>query len=65
MNGKQPLLHSRGLPTYVNAIKQTKDHYTPDEQEELQMADRIAVSTYVQGNVPETETYTDRETAAY
>jgi hypothetical protein len=27
------------------------------------MTDRIAVSTYVQGNGPETETYTDKETA--
>jgi hypothetical protein len=27
------------------------------------MTDRIAVSTYVQGHGPETETYTDKETA--
>jgi hypothetical protein len=27
------------------------------------MTDSIAVSTYVQGNGPETETYTDKETA--
>jgi hypothetical protein len=40
-----------------------KDHYTPDEQEDLQMTDRIAVSTDVQGNETEQETYTDRETA--
>jgi hypothetical protein len=46
----------------VNGIKQTKDHYTPDEQDELKMTDRIALSTYVQGNGPETETYTDMET---
>jgi hypothetical protein len=59
MNGRNKIL----LPTYVNGIKQTKDHYTPDEQEELKMTDRIAVSIYVQGNGPETETYTDRETA--
>jgi hypothetical protein len=39
------------------------DHYTTDKQEELRMADRIAVSIYVQGNGPETETYTDKETA--
>jgi hypothetical protein len=57
------VLDSRGLPIYVNGIKQTKDHYTPDEQEELKMTDRIAVSSYVQGNGPETETCTDRETA--
>jgi hypothetical protein len=60
---QDPVLDSRGLPIYVNGIKQTKDHYTPDEQEELKMTNRIAVSTYVQGNGPETETYTDRETA--
>jgi hypothetical protein len=47
----------------VNWIKQTVDHYTPDEQEELNMTDRISVSTYVQGNGPETETYTDKERA--
>jgi hypothetical protein len=54
-----PLLDTRGLPIYVNGIKQTVNHYTPDEQEELKMTDRIAVSTYVHGNGPET----DRETA--
>jgi hypothetical protein len=62
--GKQdPLLDSRGLPTYVNGVKQMIDHCTTDKQEELKMTDRIAVSTYVQGNGPETETYTDKETA--
>jgi hypothetical protein len=45
---QHPVL-SRGLPVYVNGIKQTVDHYTPDEQEELKMTNRIAVSTYVQG----------------
>jgi Zinc knuckle len=60
---QDPVLDSKGLPIYVNGIKQTKDHYTLDEQEELKMTDRIAVSTYVQGNGPETETYTYRETA--
>jgi hypothetical protein len=60
---KEPLLDTRGLPTYVNGVKQMVDHYTTDEQEELKMTDRIAVSTYVQGNGPETETYTDKETA--
>jgi hypothetical protein len=54
---------SKGLPVYINGIKQTVDHYTPDEQEELKMTDRIAGSTYVQGNGSETETYTDKETA--
>jgi hypothetical protein len=62
-NRQDPVLSTRGLPVYVNGIKQTVDHYTPDEQEELKMTDRIAVSTYVQGNGPEIETYTDNETA--
>jgi hypothetical protein len=61
--GQTAVLDSRGLPIYVNGVKQTTNHYTPDEQEELLMTDRIAVSTYVLGNGPETETYTDRETA--
>jgi hypothetical protein len=60
---QDPLLDSRGLPTYVNGVKQKIDHYTTDKQEELKITDRIAVSTYVQGNGPETETYTDKETA--
>jgi hypothetical protein len=41
---------------YVDGVKQMVDHYTTDEQEELKMTDMIAVSTYVQGNGPETET---------
>jgi hypothetical protein len=32
---RDPVLSTRGLPVYVNGIKQTVDHYTPDEQEEL------------------------------
>jgi hypothetical protein len=59
---QDPVL-SRGLPVYVNGVKQTVDHFTPDEQEELKMTDIIAVSTFVQGNGPETETYTEKETA--
>jgi hypothetical protein len=59
---QEPLLDSRGLPIYVNGVKQIVDHCTTDEREELKMADRIAVSTYVQGNGPETVTYTDKET---
>jgi hypothetical protein len=42
---KDPVLDPRGLLAYVNEIKQTVDHYTPDEQEELKKTDRIAVST--------------------
>jgi hypothetical protein len=60
---QEPLLHSKGLPIYVNGVKQMVDHYATDEQEELRMTDRIAVSTYVQGNGPETEIYTDKETS--
>jgi hypothetical protein len=41
---KESLLDSRGLPIYVNEVKQMVDHYTTDEQEELRMTDRIAVS---------------------
>jgi hypothetical protein len=63
MGKTEPLLDSRGLPTYVNRVKQMVDHCTTDEHEELKMTDRIAVSMYVQGNGPETETYTDKETA--
>jgi hypothetical protein len=62
-NRHDPVLSTRGLPVYDNGIQPTVDHYTPDEQEALKMTDRIAVSTYVQGNGPETETYTDKETA--
>jgi hypothetical protein len=58
-----PVLSTRGLPVYVNVIKHAVDHYTQDEQEELKMTDRIAVSTNVQGNGPETETYADKEIA--
>jgi hypothetical protein len=47
----------------VNRIKQTVDHYTPDEQEELKKTFRIAVSIYVQGNGPETEANTNRAMA--
>jgi hypothetical protein len=39
------------------------NHYTDDEINELQMTDRIAVRPYVQGNGPETDTCTDKETA--
>jgi hypothetical protein len=67
MERQDPLLDSRGLSTYVNGVKQMTYHYTTDKQEELKMTDRIAVSTYVQGNGPETETetYTDKEIAIY
>jgi hypothetical protein len=61
-NRHDPVLSTaRGLPVYVNGIKQTVDHYNPDEREEFKMTDRIAMSTYVQGNGSETETYTDTE----
>jgi hypothetical protein len=37
---QDPVLDTRGLPIYVNGIKLTVDHYTPDEQEKLKMTDR-------------------------
>jgi hypothetical protein len=46
-----------------NHKPQMDNHYTGDEINELQVTDRIAVCTYVQGNGPETATYTDNETA--
>jgi hypothetical protein len=51
------------LPMSVNGIPLMDNHYTDDEINELKMTDRIAVSTYVQGNGPETDTYTNKETA--
>jgi len=39
------------------------DVYMKDEIEEMKLTNRIAVSTYVQGNGPETDVYTDKETA--
>jgi 3-hydroxy-3-methylglutaryl CoA synthase len=42
---KDPVLDPRGLQAYVNELKQTVDHYAPDEQEELKKTDRIAIST--------------------
>jgi hypothetical protein len=52
-----------GRPITLNGVPQMDNHYTDDEINELQMTDRIAVSPYVQGNGPETDTYTDNETA--
>jgi hypothetical protein len=42
---KDPVLDPRSPPAYGNEIKQTVDHYAPDEQEELKKTDRIVVST--------------------
>jgi hypothetical protein len=42
---KDPVLDPRSLPAYGNEIKQTVDHYAPDEQEELKKTDRIEIST--------------------
>jgi hypothetical protein len=50
-------------PIILNGVPQMDNHYTDDEINELQMTDKIAVSTYVQGNGPETDKYTDKETA--
>jgi hypothetical protein len=52
-----------GRPITLNGVPQKDNHYTDDDINELQMTDRIAVSTYVQGNGPETDTYTDEDTA--
>jgi hypothetical protein len=52
-----------GRPITLNRVPQMDNHYTDDEINELQMTDRIAVSTDVQGNGPETDTCTDKETA--
>jgi hypothetical protein len=52
-----------GRPITLNGVPQMDNYYTDDEINELHMTDRNAVSTHVQGNGPETDTYTDRETA--
>jgi hypothetical protein len=52
-----------GRPITLNGVPQMENYYTDDEINELHMTDRIAVSTYVQANGPETDTYTDKETA--
>ena len=63
-NKKIPKLDSNGLTVIdKNGNLITTSAYTPDEIEELKLTDRIAVSTYVQGNGPETDVYTDKETA--
>jgi hypothetical protein len=41
---KDHVLDPRGLLAYGNETKQTVDHYTTDEQEELKKTDRIGVS---------------------
>jgi hypothetical protein len=41
-----------GRPITLNGVPQMDNYYTDDEINELQMTDRIAVSTYVQGNGP-------------
>jgi hypothetical protein len=51
-----------GRPITLNGMPQMENYYTDDEINELHMTDRIAASTYVQGNGPETDTYTDKET---
>ena len=53
----------RQKPTSIGGNITLVDYYTKDEIEELKTTDRIAVSTYVQGNGPETDAYTERATA--
>jgi hypothetical protein len=50
----------RRNPTSVGGNITLVDYYTKDEIEELKTTDRIAVSTYVQGNGPETDSYTEK-----
>jgi hypothetical protein len=52
-----------GLPVSVNGVPLMDKHYTDNEINDLKMTDRIVVSTYVQGNGPETDTYTNKEMA--
>jgi hypothetical protein len=37
--------------------------YIAKDKEEVQLTDRIAVSTFVQGNGPETDVFTEKTTA--
>jgi hypothetical protein len=60
---KQRLDPKTGRPIPLNGVPQMDNHCADDEINELQMTDRIAVGTNVQGNGPETDTYTDKETA--
>jgi hypothetical protein len=53
----------RRKPTSIGGNITPVDYYTNDEIEELKTTDRIAVSTYVQGNGPETDAYTEKSTA--
>jgi hypothetical protein len=50
-------------PTAIGGNITLVDYYTKDEIEELKTIDRIAVSTNVQGNGPETDAYTEKSTA--
>jgi hypothetical protein len=58
-----PELDVNGVQVLVNGVPNMIDKYTATEKDELQLTDRIAVSTYVQGNGPETDVYTDKPTA--
>jgi hypothetical protein len=53
----------RQKPTAIGGNIILVDYYTKDEIEELKTTDRIAVSTYVQVNGPETDAYTEKSTA--
>jgi hypothetical protein len=53
-----------GQPITLNGVPQMDNNYTDDEINELQLPDRIAVSTYVQVYGPETDKNTDKETTS-
>jgi hypothetical protein len=49
-----------GLPMSVNGIPPMNNHYTDDGINELNMTDRIAVSTDLHGSGPEMDTCTNK-----
>jgi hypothetical protein len=58
-----PELDANGVQVLINGVPNMIDKHTATEKDELQLTDRIVVSTYVQGNGPETDVYTDKPTA--
>jgi hypothetical protein len=58
-----PELDANGVQVLINGVPNMIDKYTATEKDELQLTDRIAVSTYVQGNGPESDVYTGKPTA--
>jgi hypothetical protein len=58
-----PELDANEVQVLVNGVPNMIDKYTVTEKDELQSKDKMAKSTYVQGNGPETDVYTDKPTA--